>query len=193
MGLEDLIKSAKEKWLETTVKLAENPVYKYGVDVASGWLYYTPTYAVQELAAGKDIDTVIKTRLIGMVAHAAAMRPIGLLRNYVAKKWNVTQDSSLVDKMKVNLVAVTPVQAVVYAGMLAGGMAWSGNYDIKSSVYAWTIGVGLGALHSVPYGFVQDQVRRFFGIKPAIGANEPTTTYALPQDKVNHDSRVTPS
>jgi len=191
MGLEDIIESAKEKWLETSVKLAENSVYKYGVDVLSGWLYYTPTYAAQELAAGKDIDTIIKTRLIGMVAHAVAMRPIGLLRNYVAKKWNVTQDSSLVDQMKVNLVAITPVQAVVYAGMLAGGMAWSGNYDVKSSVYAWTIGVGLGALHSIPYGFVQDRVRRFFGIKPAICANEPTTTYASPQDKVNPDSRVT--
>ena len=161
------------------------------VYATSGWLYYTPTYVAQELVAGKDIDTVIKTRLIGMVAHVVAMRPIGLLRNYVAKKWNVTQNSSLVDKMKVNLVAVTPVQAVVYAGMLAGGMAWSGNYNIKSSVYAWTIVVGLGILHSIPYSFVQYRVRRFFGIKPAIGANEPTTTYALPPDKANPDSRVT--
>ena len=175
MGLENLLGNVKEKWLETCVKLAENPVYKYGVDVLSGWVYYTPTYAVQELAAGKDIDTVVKTRLIGMVAHTVAMRPIGLLRNYVAKKWNVTPESPLVDKMKVNLVAVTPIQAVVYAGMLAGGMAWSGNYDVKSSVYAWTIGVGLGTLHSIPSGFVQDRVRRFFGIKPAIAASEPAS------------------
>ncbi len=176
MVLENLLVGAKEKWLQTSVKLAENPVYRYGVDVLSGWLYYTPMYAVQELAVGKDIDTVVKIRVIGMAAHAVAMRPIGLLRNYVAKKWNVTQESSLADKVKVNLVTITPIQAVVYGAMLAGGMAWSGNYDTKSSVYAWIVGVALGALHSIPYGFVQDGVRRLFGIKPAITARESTAT-----------------
>jgi len=175
MGLEKLLDGVKNKWLETSVKVAGSPVYQYGVDVLSGWLYYTPTYAAQEFVAGKDVETIVKTRLIGMAVHATAMRPIGLLRNYVAKKWDVNQDSPLIDKMKVNLVTVTPVQAVAYAGMLAGGMAWSGNYDLKSSLYAWTIGVGLGALHSIPYGFVQDKVRKFFGMKPAIGAKEINT------------------
>ncbi len=172
MGLEKLLENAKDKWLETSVKLAESPAYQFGVDVLSGWLYYTPTYAAQELAVGKDVETVIKTRLIGLVAQAVAMRPVGLLRNYVAKKWGVTKESSLVDQMKVNLVAVTPPQAIVYGGMLAGGMAWSGNYDLESSLYAWGVGVGLGTLHSIPYGFVQDKVRKFFGVKPAIRENE---------------------
>lgn len=173
MRLENMLEGVKKGWFETTTKLAENPVYKYGIDVLSGWIYYTPTYAAQELAVGKDIDTVVKTRLIGMAAHTLAMRPTGLLRNYVAKKWNVTQKSPLVDKMKVNLVAITPLQAVVYGGMLIGGMAWSGNYDWKASIYAWGIGVTLGAFHSIPYGFVQDWVRRSFGIRPAIAAREP--------------------
>ena len=134
----------------------------------SGWTYYTPTYALQEAIAGKDLDTIVKTRTIGILAHAISIRPMGLLRNYLADKWKVTKESSLRDKIKVNLVAITPIQAVVYAGMLAGGMSWSGNYDIKSSVYAWTMGVGLGALHSIPYGFVQDKIRTMFGVKPAI-------------------------
>ncbi|MEK6830291.1 MAG: hypothetical protein AABY15_09315 [Nanoarchaeota archaeon] len=168
MGLENVVEDIKEKWLENTSRLAGNPIYNYSVDVLSGWAYYTPTYALQELAAGKDIDTIIKTRLIGLAAHAVAMRPIGLLRNKFAKKWNVTQDSPLKDKVKLNFAIVTPVQATVYAGMLMGGMAWSGNYDLESSLYAWGVGVGLGALHSVPYGFVQDKVRKFFGVKPAI-------------------------
>ncbi len=146
--------------------------YKYLVDVFSGWLYYTPTYAVQELAAGKDLETVIKTRLIGMAAHALVMRPTGLLRDYLAAKWGVTKESSLADKVKVNLVAVTPLQAVVYAGLLAGGMAWSGNYDFKSSLYAWTVGTALGAFHAILYGFVQDLVRKFSGVKPAIDEKE---------------------
>ncbi len=174
MGLENLLDGIKEKWLETTVKLSENSVYKYGVDALSGWVYYTPTYAVQELACGKDLDTVIKTRLIGLGSHLLTMRPIGLLRNYAARHWNVTQESSLLDKMKVNVVAVAPLQAVTYGAMLVGSMAWSGNYDWKATTYAWGIGVTLGVFHSIPYGYVQDKIRTFFGIKPAIGKSGVT-------------------
>jgi len=170
MGIEEALDAAKDQGLETSVKLAENPIYKFAVDVLSGWAYYTPIYAIQELASGKDFETVVKTRAIGLVAQAITMRPVGLLRNHVAQKWNVTKDSSLLDKMKVNVVATTPIQAVVYGGMLVGGMAWSGNYDWKSSLYAWGIGVTLGAFHSIPYGFVQDRIRTFCGIKPAIAA-----------------------
>lgn len=181
-GLENIVEKVKDKWLETTVKLSENPAYRYLTDVISGWLYYTPTYALQELASGKDLNTVIKTRLIGMGTHAVVMRPIGVVRNYFAKKWNVTQESPLVDKVKVNLVAVTPIQAVAYGGMLIGGMAWSGNWNWGASAYAWGIGVGLGVLHSIPYGFVQDKVRKFFGVKPAIAKKETMTDYT-PADK----------
>jgi hypothetical protein len=172
MSLEEKVEWMKDKYLETTVKLSNNPVYKYGVDVLSGWLYYTPTYAIQEAISGKDPETIVKTRLIGMAAHALVMRPVGLLRNYVAKKWNVTEDSSIADKIKVNLVSVTPPQSIVYGGMLMGGMAWSGNWNWEATAYAWAIGVGLGALHSMPYGYVQDKVRKFFGIKPAIVKKE---------------------
>ncbi|MBI5065945.1 L-alanine exporter AlaE [Candidatus Woesearchaeota archaeon] len=168
MSLEDKIKFLKEKWLETTVKFADNNFYKYSVDVVSGWVYYTPTYALQEAIVGKDLDTIVKTRALGLLAHAIAMRPMGLLRNYVANKWNVTKKSPLKDKIKVNLVAITPIQSIVYAGMISGGMVWSGKYDLKSSIYAWCVGVGLGALHAIPYGFVQDAARNIFGIKPAI-------------------------
>jgi hypothetical protein len=172
MRLEKLLGGVKDQWLETSVRLAESQTYKFGVDVLSGWIYYTPTYALQELAVGKDIETVIKTRLIGLAVQAVVMRPVGLLRNFVANKWSVTKESSFEDQMKVNLVAVTPPQAVIYGAMLVGGMVWSGNYDLESSLYAWGAGVGLGVLHSSPYGFVQDKVRKFFGVKPAIGEKE---------------------
>ncbi len=76
--------------------------------------------------------------------------------------------------MKVNVVAVAPVQAVTYGAMLMGSMAWSGNYDWKATTYAWAIGVTLGIFHSIPYGFFQDKTRKFFGIKPAIKASVET-------------------
>lgn len=175
MDLENIINNLKEKWEEKWAEKSKQigtAVYNYSVDVGSGWLYYTPTYALQELAAGKDIETVIKTRVIGMAVHAGIMRPTGLLRDYFANKWSVTKDSSLSDKIKMNIAAVTPIQSIVYAGMLVGGMAWSGNYDWKASIYAWGAGVALGALHAVPYGYVQDGVRTFFGVKPAIKEKE---------------------
>ncbi len=172
MSLEEKVEWVKDKYLETTVKLSNNSAYKYGVDVLSGWLYYTPTYAIQEAISGKDPETIVKTRLIGMATHALVMRPVGLLRNYVAKKWNVTDKSSLADKIKANFVGVSSIQAPVYAGMLIGGMAWSGNWNWEATAYAWALGVGIGALHSFPYGYVQDKVRKFFGVKPAIAEKE---------------------
>ncbi len=150
---------------ETNLK---DSIYLYMVDVASGWAYYTPTYAAQELLCGKDIETTIKTRAIGLVAGALVARPVGLIRNYVANKMNVTKDSPTIEKIKVNFISVTPIQAIVYAGMLGGGMAWSGNYDLKSSALAWSVGIGVGALHSIPYGYFQDKFRKFFGVNPAI-------------------------
>ena len=54
MGIEEALDAAKDQGLETSVKLAENPIYKFAVDVLSGWAYYTPIYAIQELASGKD-------------------------------------------------------------------------------------------------------------------------------------------
>ena len=171
MNLENIIDNIKEKHRERAAKVVEG-LYNYSVDVLSGWLYYTPTYALQEIAAGKDLDTIAKTRAIGLAAHMIMMRPTGLLRNYFANKWNVTKESSFLDKMKVNLVAVTPLQSVAYASMLVGGMAWSGNYDWKASLYAWIVGVGLGALHAFPYGYVQDKVRSFCGVAPAIAEKD---------------------
>ncbi len=198
MGSEETLNAAPETETTAPRSLAQNKLYQSFVDVLSGWLYYTPTYAIQELASGKEFDTVAKTRLIGMAAHAIAMRPIGLLRNYVARKWGVTPESPIVDKMKVNLVAVAPIQAVVYAGMLVGGMMWSGesenvrnavdqffqtmdpaqltgNKTIMSSAYAWALGVGLSIPHSIPYGYFQDRVRGTMGIKPAIARAETAT------------------
>ncbi len=147
---------------------SERAFYKYCVDVGSGWIYYTLTYALQELASGKDTESVIKTRAIGLLAHAVVMRPVGMLRNYVAERWKVTDESSIADKIKVNLVTVTPPQAITYGAMLMGGMAWSGHYDWKSSAIAWGVGVALGTLHSAPYGWFQDKFRKAFGVQPAI-------------------------
>jgi hypothetical protein len=183
MNLETRIDKLQGKWAETVVKLADNPVYKYAVDVVSGWTYYTITYGLQEIAAQEiatghlDMDKVIKTRLIGMGVQAAVLRPVGMLRNHIAKKYDVTKESSFKDKLKVNFIATTPIQSTVYSGMLLGGMAWSGNWDWKSFGYALLMGIGFSALHSFPYGVVQDRTRKFFGIKPAIGNKEPDNKY----------------
>ena len=153
-------------------KIVDNPVYKYLVDFAGGTSYYTTAYALQELAVGKSTDEIIDIRTMGMLGHAIAMRPVGKLRNYVAKKRGVTKDSPFKDQAMVNLVSTVPIQAVVYAGMLTYGalreQARTGSYNLESSLMAFGVGMLLGIPHSVPAGFWQDKTRTFFGVKPAI-------------------------
>lgn len=152
--------------LRRTWDIIRSPQYK--ADVLSGWIYYTATYGPQEAILGKEWDSLMLTRLFGLGMHAALMRPIGKLRDYFAKKRGVTKESSLIDKLKVNLTAITPIQSPVYAGMLAGGMYISGKWDLEASFYNWMLGTGLSALHAFPAGWLQDRVRRFYGIAPAI-------------------------
>ncbi len=138
------------------------------VDIMSGWIYYTPTYALQEFICGNDLETITKTRVIGLAAQAIAMRPVGMLRDYVANKKEITEESKLIDKMKVNLIAVTSPQSVIYAGMLLGGMAWSGEYNWGPAISAWAVGTSLGAIHSLAYGPFQDIFRKKMKVEPAI-------------------------
>jgi hypothetical protein len=161
MSLESKVDSSSKVPFSTKAKL-------FAVDVASAWIYYTPMYAIQELACGKDPETVLKTRLLGCAVHAVVMRPTGMLRNYFANKWNVTKKSSFIDQSKVNIAGVIPIQAVAYSAMLYAGMAWSGNYDWKASAYAFGVGLAIGLVHAPIYGKAQDKFRRLFGVKPAI-------------------------
>ncbi|HLC72773.1 MAG TPA: L-alanine exporter AlaE [Candidatus Nanoarchaeia archaeon] len=168
------------RWKSHCKENVERAFYKWSVDVSSGWLYYTTAYGLQELAAGQDPATIIKTRSLGMLVHAAVMRPIGKLRNHIARRMQVTQESSLLDKMKVNALATVPIQSVAYAGMLAGGMALSGHYDWKSSLVSWGLGMALSIPHSLVYGPFQDSYRNLFGVQPAIKKTENSSleTYA---------------
>lgn len=127
-----------------------------------------PNLRTAELICGADLETITRTRGIGLVAHAIIMGPVGKLRNYTAERWNVTRESSFLEKLKINLVALTPPQAVVYGGMLVAGMTWSGESDWKAAAAAWTLGVGVGAFHAFPYGWFQDRFRRVCGIEAAI-------------------------
>ncbi|GEM_PF-6533214 len=174
-ALLEKIKTYCKQHAERGKNHAQRWFYRYAVDVSSGGMYYTTAYGLQELAVGKDPETIVKTRMLGMLVHAAIMRPVGMLRNYVARRMGVTQDSSLLEKMKVNALATVPIQAIAYAGMLVGGMALSDTYDWKSSAAAWGIGMALSIPHSFFYGPIQDNYRRFYGIQPAIKRTQETT------------------
>lgn len=92
----------------------------YLVDVSSGWTFFTPIYAMMEhYVVGMDSGKVFDSRSAGLVAHAIAMRPTGMLRNKLAKKWDVTKESPWYKKVAVNVCAGTPIQAVMYTGILA--------------------------------------------------------------------------
>ncbi|HLG23457.1 MAG TPA: L-alanine exporter AlaE [Candidatus Nanoarchaeia archaeon] len=176
MSIEELVNPLDEI-PEKHYRFESNSLYGWLVNTGSGIIYYTLTYGTQELATGGDLNKVVKTRLIGGVVHSIVRGPVGLLRDYVAKKRNVTKESPLIDKIKVNLIAITPMQSVVYAGMLIGGMALSGDWDWVSSGVAYAIGIGTGAAHAVIYGNLEDKSREFFGIRPAISEKSSTVQY----------------
>ena len=167
--------SLKDRWNNHCKANADRWFYKYSVDVSSGWIYYTTMYGLQELLAQTDHDTLVETRKLGVLVHAAVMPLVGWLRNTIAEKRQVTKESSLVDKMKVNALAILPLQAVVYAGMLMGGMYRTGNWDLKSAAAAWGIGMLTAVPHSLIYGPLQDCYRKFFCVQPAIKKTQGTS------------------
>ena len=168
MTLEDIQSEVYEergivRKLWDTVKSPE-----YQADVLGGWLYYTPIYGLQEIAFGKETNEMMMTRLIGLGMHAALMRPVGKLRDYLAQKRGVTKKSPFKDKLKINLLAITPIQTVAYALMLTGGMALSNKWNLESSFYNWMLGTALSAVHAFPACWVQDKIRGLYGLAPAI-------------------------
>lgn len=189
---------------DSKLKKTGKALWSYTVDMVSGNTFYTTVYGLQELAffhgsqylqdLGMDIPTegnlegLFRTRLIGLAAGLFFFKPIGMARNYVANKMQVNKDSSLINKVKVNLAAITPIQAVVYAGMLAGGATWAhysnttGNDpDLFNSVVetlsdfpiaTWVAGTFGGAIYAFPYGQFNDWCRKKAGVKPAIADSE---------------------
>lgn len=165
--LEKFVENLKDNGKKKSLSL-----YLYGVDVGSGLTYYTPMYAGQELISGKDIDTVINTRLLGIIGLGIGLRPVGKLRNYFAKRWNVNKDSSFLEKLKLNAAAILPIQAGVYGSMLIGGMAISDNWEWAATGTAYGLGMSVAAFHTFPFGWFQDKFRKVMGVKPAVRGKE---------------------
>lgn len=153
-------KTEKKSLYEKVKDLAAN----YIVDVSSGWTFFTPIYgAMESFVVGMDSEKVLKSRLAGLVGHAIAMRPTGLLRNALAKKWNVTKESPFYKKWAVNACAQTPIQAVIYTGMLI----YSGA-SLDEIKVALPIGLAIAFPLFEPFGWWMDTWRKFWGKKPAI-------------------------
>jgi len=143
---------------------AKNITTDFLVDVSAGWTFFTPLYAAMEYyVAGMDAGEVFDSRSAGLVAHAIAMRPIGKLRNILANKWNVTKESPMYKKLAVNVCAGTPIQAVMYTGMLA----YAG---VSAEEIAVTLPTGLAMAIPLfePFGRWMDKWRKILGKKPAI-------------------------
>ena len=143
-----------------------NRATNYLVDVSAGWTFFTPVCAaIEHFAAGMEPKEILKSRAAGILAHGIAMRPTGMVRNALAKKWNVTKESPLYQKIAVNACALTPIQAVLYTGMLAyAGVPPGSNEYIAamSTVLPTTLAL------SEPFGRWMDKWRTMWGKKPAI-------------------------
>ncbi|MEK6934647.1 MAG: L-alanine exporter AlaE [Nanoarchaeota archaeon] len=143
---------------------AKNVASDYLVDVSAGWTFFTPIYtAMEHYVAGMDSGEVFDSRSTGLVAHSVAMRPAGLLRNALAKKWNVSKQSPFYKKWAVNACAQTPIQAVMYTGMLA----YAGASPQEIAI-ALPIGLAMAFPLFEPFGRWMDKWRKIWGKKPAI-------------------------
>ncbi len=140
----------------------------YWANVFSGWTYYTPAYLVQEMVAGKDADSIMATRAIGLATHLILMDPIQKRRKRIAQKRSVIKESSYWSQIAVNVEAITPIQSAAYAAMLLGGMAVSGEWNSEATFYSWLGGTLLGAFHATIQGPYQDWLRGKYGLEKSI-------------------------
>ena len=126
---------------------AKNIATDYLVDVSAGWTFFTPIYAAMEhYIAGMDSGEVFDSRSAGLVAHS-----------------NVTKQSPFYKKWAVNACAQTPIQTVMYTGMLA----YAGASPQEIAI-ALPIGLAMAFPLFEPFGRWMDKWRKIWGKKPAI-------------------------
>lgn len=140
---------------------------KYAVDVCAGWAYYLPTFAlgIEAVIGGMEPAEIYHSRLMASAVHAAIMRPVGFLRNYLPKKFGVTEESPQWKKSLIDLGSVAAMQIPVYIGILS-----SAGVDLSEPRKQAMIGASFAFtyLTAPVFGRFMDWWRDLHGIEPAM-------------------------
>ncbi len=136
---------------------------KYIVDVSAGWMFYTPLMAgIEKYVAGMESEEVLKSRLFAAGVHAIVMRPLGKIREFVAKNiWKADANSHWLKKAASDTTAVLVTQTPAYLAILAA-VGTSPDEMYKALPFGLALGASTGRI----FGKVQDKWRRYCGTKP---------------------------
>lgn len=165
--LEDRLESAPVPIETDYTSAAEQRVgsglRNYLVDCSATSLFYTPTMAVTELVSGMESEEIVKSRLMGAVAHFSIGRPYGIFRQWWADRWQVGPESPKWKKLAVDTSAMVIMQTPIYSSMLY--LAGASKEEI---LVALPLGLAWGASTGRPFGWVLDKWRKVFGTKPTL-------------------------
>jgi hypothetical protein len=136
---------------------------KYLVDGVSKVLFYVPPTALWEFyVANMEIEEVAISRSVATGINLIVGGFQGKIRDYAAKKLNLTKASSEWKKTTLD----TCINALIGSGTYASALTASGA-SLEESLYALPFGVIIATTTGRPYGWFQDKFRMLFNINEA--------------------------
>jgi len=158
MTLVDRIKSIIGE--EKTERLTSNKIYKFAVD-AVAMNVFSLSYAINEkLIVGMDWTEVGKTRIAAAIGNTIIGRPYGIYRDYMMKKFNVTEESHWSKKYVSDVFIFVTGQTPIYLMYLAVAGA-NPEEMVKGATFLTLV----APLTGRPQGITYDYCRKQFGIE----------------------------
>lgn len=169
--LEKIVEGTKPKEVKDTrnfYKKAKDAITNYLVDVSAGLIFYNPIMAVGEhFIAGMEGDKVLDSRLGASLAQAICMRPSGMLRNWSADKFGLTEDSPWYKKGISDTLSILTLQIPSYFVALYNAGA-SLEQGAKAIGMATVITATMNNGTKLGFGKWMDYWRGLWGKKKAI-------------------------
>ncbi len=144
---------------EKTSKLVNNRLYKFCVD-AIAMNVFSLSYAINErFIAGMSWENTGKARLAAAVGNTITGRPYGIYRDYMNRKFHVTDKSSGLRKYLADVFIFATGQTPLYLLYLAAAGA-----DLPQMIKGATFLTLVAPLTGRPQGLTYDYCRRQFGM-----------------------------
>lgn len=144
-------------------RFRDNPVYKYVVDTGANISYSVAVMSTIEYCAlGMEPEQVVKSRAAAQLMNMVISRPYGMYRDYVFKRFGVSEESSGVKKYLADLFVFNTMGIPMYMGILA----FSGADAQQIAMGACTVPV-ISTFMSRTLGWWIDRVRKWCGVRTA--------------------------
>ncbi len=138
-------------------------VYRWAVDTSSSVTYNTPIGVANEVfLANLSFSQSLHIRGMNAALAMITARPYGMVRDYVFKKLDTHDDSSIIRKAMSNAAASVLFGTPIYAATL-----FLNGADRKQVICSVAFGILTSPVTSTLSGMYYDKVRRLFGLKPA--------------------------